>query len=177
MGDTIMYAPWPVLEEDKIYENEITGMELVMDSIRQIRNIRAEMNVPIGKRIPIIIYPKAGYEQLSYDSSKYFMTLAKGSEVIIEKSDAKRIDKSAMVVNEAFEIFIPLEGLVDIEEEKGRLKKELKELQGEIDRINSKLANDSFLAKAPSAVVDKEKEKLAIYVEKFEIVKARLEEI
>jgi valyl-tRNA synthetase len=176
-GDTIMYAQWPVFAEDKTYKNEIVGMELVMDSIRQIRNIRAEMNVPIGKKIPIVIYPKFGYEQLAQDSSKYFISLAKGSEVIVEKSDAKRIDKSAMAVNEALEIFIPLEGLVDIAEEKGRLKKELTELQGEIDRINSKLGNDSFVAKAPAAVVEKEKEKLAIYVEKFEIVKARLEEI
>ncbi len=177
VGKTIMYANWPVFEEDKLFNNEIVGMELVMDSIRQIRNIRAEMNVPIGKRIPIIIYPKTGYEKLAIDASKYFISLAKGSELIIEKSDAKRIDKSAMAVNEAFEIFIPIEGLVDIEEEKGRLNKELAELQGEIDRIKSKLDNDSFVAKAPAAVVDKEKEKLAMYEEKFKIVKTRLEEI
>lgn len=176
-GATIMYAKWPVVEEDKAYKNEITGMELVMDSIRKIRNIRAEMNVPIGKKIPIIIYPKAGYEQLTKDSTKYFLSLAKGSEVIVEKSDAKRIEKSAMAVNEAFEIYIPLEGLVDIEEEKDRLKKELTELQGEIDRINSKLGNASFVAKAPTVVVEKEKEKLVIYEEKFNTVKTRLEEI
>lgn len=177
VGDTIMYATWPVFEDENLYKNEIAGMELVMDSIRQIRNIRAEMNVPIGKRIPIIIYPKSGYEQLAHDSTKYFMSLAKGSEVIVEKSDSKRIDKSAMAVNEAFEIFIPLEGMVDIEEEKGRLKKELTELQGEIDRINSKLGNESFVAKAPAVVVEKEKEKLLMYEEKFKIVKARWEEI
>ncbi len=176
-GDTIMYAKWPVIAEGNEYEDEMTSMELVMDSIRQIRNIRAEMNVPIGKRIPIIIYPKEGFEQLAHDSSKYFISLAKGSEVIVEKSDVKRIEKSAMAVNEAFEIFIPLEGLVDIDEEKGRLKKELKELQGEIDRINNKLNNDSFMAKAPVAVVEKEKEKLVMYEEKYATVKTRLEEI
>lgn len=176
-GDTIMYAKWPVIAEEDFYKKDIISMEHVMDSIRQIRNIRAEMNVPIGKKIPIIIYPKPGFEQIANDAIKYFISLAKGSEVIVEKADVKRIEKSAMAVNEAFEIFIPLEGLVNIEEEKGRLNKDLVELQSEIDRINNKLGNIGFMAKAPIAVVDKEKEKLAMYEEKYQTVKTRLEEI
>ncbi|KAF0091547.1 MAG: valyl-tRNA synthetase [Fusobacteria bacterium] len=176
-GNTIMYAKWPVIIEDDFYKKDISSMEHVMDSIRQIRNIRAEMNVPIGKKIPIIIYPKPGFEQIANDAIKYFISLAKGSEVIVEKADVKRIEKSAMAVNEAFEIFIPLEGLVDIKEEKGRLNKDLVELQSEIDRINNKLGNIGFMAKAPIAVVDKEKEKLAMYEEKYQTVKTRLEEI
>lgn len=176
-GDTIMYAKWPVIIDGNLYKNEITSMEHVMDSIRQIRNIRAEMNVPIGKRIQIIIYPKTGFEQIAHDAVRYFISLAKGSEVIVETADVKRIEKSAMAVNEAFEIFIPLEGLIDIEEEKGRLNKDLVELQSEIDRINNKLGNIGFMAKAPVTVVEKEKEKLAMYEEKYKTVKTRLEEI
>lgn len=176
-GDTIMYAKWPVIADESFYKKDISSMEQVMDSIRQIRNIRAEMNVPIGKKNPIIIYPKPGFEQIANDAIKYFMSLAKGSEVIVKKADVKRIEKSAMAVNEAFEIYIPLEGLVDIEEEKGRLNKDLVELQSEIDRINNKLGNIGFMAKAPIVVVEKEKEKLAIYEEKYQTVKTRLEEI
>ncbi|MDD2370591.1 MAG: valine--tRNA ligase [Firmicutes bacterium] len=176
-GDTIMYAKWPEEEKEKEYIDEILGMDLVMDSIRQIRNIRAEMNVPIGKKIPIIVYPKADYEDLAFAGLKYFLTLAKGSEVIIKEFAEKRIDNSAMAVNEAFEIFIPIEGLVDIKEEKKRLEKEIKELQSEIDRIDNKLSNESFIAKAPLLVIDKEKEKLEMYKVKYATVKSRLENI
>lgn len=176
-GETIMYAKWPEADSEKAFEKEIKGMELVMDSIRKIRNIRAEMNVPIGKKIPIVIYPASGYEQLAAEAGRYFLSLAKGSEVLVEDFSGKRIEKSAMAVNEAFEIFIPLEGLVDIEEERNRLGKELADLQKEIDRIRNKLGNDSFVSKAPVAVVDKEKEKLVQYEAKFNTVKTRLEEI
>ncbi len=177
IGDTIMYAKWPEVNFVDRFNKELLGMELVMDSIRKIRNIRAEMKVPIGKKIPIVIYPKAGFEQLAIDGSKYFLSLAKGLNISIKKFSEKRIEKSAMTVNEAFEIFLPLEGLIDIKDEKMRLEKELKELKSEIDRIENKLSNESFIAKAPNAVIVKEKEKQEVYKEKFASVKARLESI
>ncbi len=176
-GETIMYAKWPKIENTYNYHEEILEMELVMDSIRQIRNIRAEMNVPIGKKIPIYIYPKSGYEKLAVGGAKYFLSLAKGSDLMIKEYAENRIDNSAMAVNEAFEIFIPIEGLVDIKEEKNRLEKELKDLQSEIDRIDKKLDNEGFIAKAPVLVINKEKEKLQMYKEKFATVNARLENI
>lgn len=176
-GDTIMLAQWPLVNPAYAFDAEREAMELVMESIRQVRNIRAEMNVPMGKKVPLHLYPKEGYEAVGQQARKYFLNLAKGSSIEVHGIKDARLEKSAMAVNEGFEVYIPIEGLVDIAEEKARLGKELKDLTGEIERIEKKLSNQGFVAKAPQAVIEGEKEKLAMYQVKFATVKSRLDEI
>ncbi len=176
-GETIMLNNWPAINEDYWFKEEAAGMELIMDSIRIIRNIRAEMNVPVSKKTSLNIYAKDEYKSLGESGIEYLKNLGKGSEVNICNFTDKRSENSAMGVNEAFEIFIPLEGLIDLEEEKGRLTKELEELVFEIKRLEGKLGNEKFVSNAPLAVVEKEKEKLAMYQEKYGKVKDRLDKI
>lgn len=176
-GETIMLNNWPAINEDHWFKEEAAGMELIMDSIRIIRNIRAEMNVPVSKKTSLNIYAKDEYKSLGESGIEYLKNLGKGSEVNICNFTDKRSENSAMGVNEAFEIFIPLEGLIDLEEEKGRLTKELEELVFEIKRLEGKLGNEKFVSNAPLAVVEKEKEKLAMYQEKYGKVKDRLDKI
>ncbi|MCI0502223.1 MAG: valine--tRNA ligase [Fusobacteria bacterium] len=176
-GETIMLNNWPAINEDYWFKEEAAGMEMIMDSIRIIRNIRAEMNVPVSKKTSLNIYAKDEYKSLGESGIEYLKNLGKGSEVNICNFTDKRSENSAMGVNEAFEIFIPLEGLIDLEEEKGRLTKELEELVFEIKRLEGKLGNEKFVSNAPLAVVEKEKEKLAMYQEKYGKVKDRLDKI
>ena len=123
------------------------------------------------------IYVKDEFKDLALKAKGYFETLGKCSEVKILDFKEKRIENSAMGVSEAFEIFIPLEGLINIEEEKNRLSKELADLDFEIKRLEGKLGNEKFISKAPKEVVVGEKEKLDMYKEKYSIVKIRLDEI
>lgn len=176
-GETIMLAQWPEADAARRYGKEREGMLLVMESIRQVRNIRAEMNVPMSRKVPLHVYPKAGFEEIAEQAERYFLNLAKGSSIEIHAPEAPRLEKSAMAVNEGFEVYLPIEGLVDIGEEKTRLAKELKDLNGEIERIVKKLDNPGFTAKAPAAVIEGEKEKLEVYREKYGKVKSRLEQI
>lgn len=177
VGETILYASWPEVKEEQKFLKEREEMERIMEGIRQIRNIRAEMNVPPTKKIPITLYPKTEFEEMVQSAIPYFQNLAKGSSVEVKNFKEVRIEKSAMAVNEAFEIYIPLEGLVNIEEERERLNKELADLKKEIQRIELKLGNENFTAKAPVEVIAKEKEKMTMYRGKFETVQARLDEI
>lgn len=176
-GSTIMLTPWPTPKPGREFVGDIEAMGEVMDGIRQIRNIRAEMNVPIAKKIPLVLYPKDGFMTYAQEAKGYFMTLAKGSSLEILPHDAPRLEKAAMAINDSLEIYVPLEGLVDLAEERLRLEKELAELVKEIGRIESKLSNEGFLAKAPAVVVDGEREKLLGYQEKHETVRARLADL
>ena len=176
-GETIMLNSWPLKKEEYSFKKEAEAMKEVMEGIRIIRNIRGEIGVPIDKKVPAYIYVKDEFKDLALKAKGYFETLGKCSEVKNLDFKEKRIKNSAMGVSEAFEIFISLEGLINIEEEKNRLTKELADLDFEIKRLEGKLGNEKFTSKAPKEVVAGEKEKLDMYKEKYSIVKIRLDEI
>ncbi len=172
---SIMVSAWPV--PGKTYAVEEKAMANVMELIRGIRNIRAEMNVPAGKRAALKILA-SGEARADYEMcAKYIERLgfASGIEFIADKSGVP--DNAVSVIGVGAEAFMPLGELIDIEKEIARLSAEEARLQNEIKRAEGKLNNPGFTDKAPAAVVQEEREKLNNYRDMLAAVTHRKSEL
>ena len=174
---SIVIAQWPHYKEEDNMASEEEMMELAMDGIRNIRNARAEMDVPPSKKAKVIIVPAEGKKSAVEATKEYFVTLASASMVEIAETEENIPEDAVSVVINGAKIFIPLDELVDFEKEKERLTKEKAKLEGEIKRVNGKLSNQGFLAKAPESLVNEEKVKKEKFEEMMKSVLERLENI
>jgi valyl-tRNA synthetase len=176
-GETTCLAAWPT--EDAKFEavEAVKEMELLMEAIRAVRNVRAEVNVPMSKKIALLVRP-ATAEALSVFERNliYIERFAAASKLEVSRA-LEAPDKAMTSVITDAELYFPLAGLIDIEQEIARLEKEVATLNNEVSRIESKLGNEGFVAKAPARVIDEEKEKLKMYSEKREKVIARIAEL
>ncbi|WP_314048747.1 valine--tRNA ligase [Peptostreptococcus stomatis] len=168
----IITAEYPHYKEadDMLAEEE--KMNLIMDGIRNVRNVRAEMNVPPSKKAKIIIVPTDDKRPAMEDGKEYFKSLASASEVEIQDNKDGIPEDAVSVVIDGVELFIPLDELVDFEKEKERLSKERDKALAEIKRVEGKLNNPGFVNKAPAKLVEEEKAKK----EKFEEILHTIEE-
>ncbi len=157
-GDTIMTAAYP--EKGLSFPSESADMEKIIDAIKAIRARRAEMNVPPKNKAELFIITEEK-NAFSEKSHVFFSRLASASRVTL--TDKAPDTECVSVVTDAATVYIPLAEMVDLEKEKARLNTELTKTEGEIKRLLSKLSNEGFVAKAPAAVVEGEKEKLAKY--------------
>ena len=157
----LILAQWPEAKPEYDFAREERQMEGLMEIIRAIRNLRAEMNVQPGKRTHITLIPENGWEDTLALAEPYLQRLAGASDVQLGGKDALAGEKVVSAVCAAGEIRIPLGELVDFEKEIARLEKEKKNLEGEIARANGKLNNPGFLSKAPAALVEQERAKLS----------------
>ena len=174
---SIVIAEWPHYKEEDNMASEEEMMELAMDGIRNIRNARAEMDVPPSKKAKVIIVPAEGKKSAVEATKEYFVTLASASTVEIVETEENIPEDAVSVVINGAKIFIPLDELVDFEKEKERLTKEKAKLESEIKRVNGKLSNQGFLAKAPESLVNEEKAKKEKFEEMMKSVLERLENI
>ena len=174
---SIVIAEWPHYKEEDNMASEEEMMELAMDGIRNIRNARAEMDVPPSKKAKVIIVPTEDKKSAVESTKEYFVTLASASTVEIAENENDIPEDAVGVVINGAKIFIPLDELVDFEKEKERLTKEKAKLEGEIKRVNGKLSNQGFLAKAPESLVNEEKAKKEKFEEMMKSVLERLENI
>ena len=174
---SIVIAQWPHYKEEDNMASEEEMMELAMDGIRNIRNARAEMDVPPSKKAKVIIVPTEDKKLAVEATKEYFITLASASMVEIAETEENIPEDAVSVVINGARIFIPLDELVDFEKEKERLTKEKAKLEGEIKRVNGKLSNQGFLAKAPESLVNEEKAKKEKFEEMMKSVLERLENI
>ena len=166
-GETIMLATWPTPLTMGVDVDAVAEMELMMDSIKAIRNMRAEMNVPLGKKSEVIVIPADDKVRAIVEHSEnYFMTLGSAEKLTILPSDAAKPENATVAVVNGLEIYLLLKDLIDADKERARIDKERAQLDKEIARLAGKLSNEGFLAKAPKDVVEKEQEKLAGYEEK-----------
>jgi valyl-tRNA synthetase len=176
-GETITLAPWP--KESSAYEapGAVREMELLMDAIRAVRNIRAEVNVPMSKKIELLVKP-ATEEALDIlrRNEEHIRRFCNTSKLVIDAAMSAP-DKAMTAVVTGAELYLPLAGLIDIAQELARLDKELQTLYAEVERIEKKLNNEGFVAKAPAKVIEEEKAKLADYADKRDKVIARLAEL
>lgn len=176
-GESIMIANWPDVDEKLISEEVENKMSLIMEVIKSIRNIRNEMKVNPGKRINgILAVPedKISIIEQGYD---YIKNLARVKELSLKTGQIDKPEKSSTAVVSGIEVILPLEGLVDIDKELERLKKELEDMEFEIKRAEGKLSNEGFINKAPEQLVASERQKLAEYKDKKEKLQQRLEEL
>jgi valyl-tRNA synthetase len=176
-GETITLAPWPVPETRFEAPEAVRQMELLMDIIRSVRNIRAEVGVPMSKKIELLVKPSGSEtEAILRNNEDYIQRFCNTSALEISESLATP-DKAMTAVVTGAELYLPLAGLIDISQEIARLEKELQTLHGEVERIEKKLANEGFVAKAPAKVIEEERAKLADYAVKRDKVTARIEEL
>ncbi|MDR1619153.1 MAG: valine--tRNA ligase [Clostridiales bacterium] len=158
--ETIMLAGWPERDDAYAFDAETDQMEQLMELIRAIRNMRAEMNVPPAKRIALLLMPQPGYEKIFSESAIYLNRLAGVEKVHICTDKAVIPQNAVSIVSPAAEAFAPLDQLMDIEKERERVEKEIVRVQSEIARAKGKLKNTGFMQKAPAGVVQDEKNKL-----------------
>ncbi|MGL5756830.1 MAG: valine--tRNA ligase [Paraclostridium sp.] len=174
---SIVVAQFPHYNESDNMAKEEEMMNLTMDGIRNIRNVRAEMNVPPSKKAKVIIVPAAEKKEAMEEGLDYFVTLASASNVEIVEDETNIPEDAVSVVIDGVKIFIPLDELVDFTKELERLNKEKAKLEGEIKRVNGKLSNQGFLAKAPESLVNEEKAKKEKFEEMIKSVVERIENI
>lgn len=176
-GQTITLAAYPEREDRFVNDQAAREMELLMDMIRSVRNIRAEMNVPPSRPVTVIVKPaNDDTEALIRRGEAYIRRFCNPESLTIDQTAATP-DKSVTAVATGAEMFLPLAGLIDIDAEIARLEKEWKHLDAEVERVEKKLSNQGFMAKAPADVVEAERAKGLDYADKREKVKARLEEL
>lgn len=168
----IITADYPHYDEADNMQVEEEKMNLIMEAIRKVRNVRTEMNVPPSKKAKILIVATDEKIDAMEDGKDYFKSLASASEVEIQKDKSGIPEDAVSVVIDGVELFIPLDELVDFEKEKERLEKEKKKAISEIKRVEGKLNNPGFMNKAPEKLVEEEKAKK----EKFEEILKTIEE-
>ncbi len=174
---TIMLSAWPEAMDGLDFPAEAAQMEGVMDAIRAIRNLRAEMNVAMGRRARLILRPAEGWRETLAHASIYFTRLAFASSVELIEAGSENPAKSASAVCAACEMFIPLGDLVDVDKELKRLGKDRENIVKEIARAEGKLKNEGFLAKAPAQLIEAEKAKLETNRTMLVSLDARIEEL
>ena len=176
--ESIMVSEWPVFEEEFDFKAEENEVEMIKNAVRNIRNLRADMNVPPSKKASVyVVSEKEEVRRVFEDSKVFFATLGYASEVHVQ-ADKEGIAEDAVstVIPDAV-IYMPFAELVDVEKEIARLEKEAGRLEGEIKRAKGMLSNERFVSKAPAAKVEAEKEKLEKYTAMAAQVAERLSQL
>ena len=171
--ESIMISDWPVYKEEWNYVENETEIDLMKEAVRNIRNIRAEMNVVPSKKVQVfVVSDKEDIRNIFENSKVFFKTLSHASEVTVQADKTGIGEDAVSVVTTNATIYMPLSDLVDIQKEKERLQKEKEKMQKEVERVEKKLANQGFVAKAPQNVIEEEKAK----GEKYRATLAQIEE-
>ena len=177
-GESLIVAPWPTVDEALDFAEDAATMNIMMEAVKAIRNMRAEANVPMGKKAPVTLVPSdEAMAEVLHTYETYFKTLAFVDEVHILKTTDAKPENAVVTVVPRIEVYLLLKDLIDVEKETARVAKEQEKTRGEIERLEKKLSNKGFTDKAPEAVVAKEKEKLAAYREKAEALNKRMEDL
>ena len=173
--ESIMISSWPVYDEANNFAAEEKAIETIKEAVRNIRNLRADMNVaPSRKALVYVVSASDEVKNIFNNSLGFFGTLAYASDVKVQSDKAGIPEDAVSTVIPDAVIYIPFAELVDIDKEIERLKKEEGRLQGEIKRCNGMLNNEKFTSKAPQAKIDEEKAKLVKYTQMLEQVTERL---
>lgn len=175
---SVIVAEWPKYKENEVDEIAEEKMELIMNAIKNIRNVRAEMNViPSRKAKLIVLATNDKTANTILENENYFMTLASVSEIeLVQNKESIPADAVSTVIQGA-ELFLPLDDLIDFEKEIERLEKEKTKLEGEIKRVVGKLSNQGFVSKAPAHLIEEEKQKQEKYEQMLSSVLERLESL
>ena len=174
VGESLVVASYPTVHPEQMDEQAAEEMEFLMDFIRSVRTVRNEMNTPLSKPINIIAkVSDAAHYAILKENESYIARFSNPEEFVYGEDVEAPSDAVTSVITGA-EIYLPLAGLINIEDEIARLEKEAEKLQQEVDRVEKKLSNEKFVAKAPAAVVEAERAKGADYQAQREAVLERI---
>lgn len=176
-GESIVTASWPTVNETLSNKDASDQMKRLVAIIRSVRNIRAEVDTPLSKEIPIFIEANTEEIKQQLEANRHYLDRFCNPSTLTIDTSMEAPEKSMTAVVTGAEIYLPLEGLIDIDKEIARLEAELEKLNKEVERVDKKLSNQGFVSKAPAHVVEAEKEKQKDYMEKREKVKERIAEL
>ncbi|USK49082.1 valine--tRNA ligase [Bacillus sp. CMF12] len=176
-GESITVAQWPAVNDEYTDNQTANEMKLLVEIIRSVRNSRAEVNTPMSKKIKMMV--KAKDEEIlgTLENNRAYIERFCNPEELVLALNVETPDKAMTAVVTGAEIILPLEGLINIEEEVARLQKEWDKLNKEVERVQKKLSNEGFIKKAPEKVIEEEKAKEQDYSEKRAAVEARIKEL
>ncbi|MDK6688033.1 MULTISPECIES: valine--tRNA ligase [Aerococcus] len=176
-GNSIVTAKYPEVEESQIHQEAARHMEALISFIRSIRTARNENNVAPSK--PIAIHVKANSQEILTmleENKEYINRFANPSELKMAL-DTEIPDQAMTLFFSDGEIYLPLAGFIDIDEEIERLEAELAKWASEVERVDKKLANQGFVNNAPANLVEKERQKGQDYQQKYQATKERLADL
>ncbi|MFA3783456.1 valine--tRNA ligase [Melioribacteraceae bacterium 4301-Me] len=171
-GESISVAQFPLNYDAHIDETAEEEMQFVQDVVTAIRNIRGEMNIPPSKSIKVFLKT----DKLNEDQSKYIKSLVK-IDGLETNSQMKKPKTSASAVIKNCEVYIPLEGIIDINIERARIEKEIKRLSSSLESVQKKLSNQNFVSKAPQEIIEREKIKMNNWQTSIDKLKAILNDL
>lgn len=173
-AESIMISKWPVADESLVDPEAERGMNAIMDSIKAIRNMRAEVNANPGKKIPAIMLVSEDLREVVSHNDSYIKLLGGIDNLELRPLNGEKPENAMAAVVTGIEVYLPLAGLIDVEKETQRLSKELAAMEKDLQRAGGKLNNAGFLAKAPEDVIAKERAKYEELSGKIEAVKKRM---
>ncbi|WP_336046356.1 valine--tRNA ligase [Solibacillus ferritrahens] len=176
-GESITVAAWPTVNPAFNFTAEAGDMQLLMDIIRSVRNIRAEVNTPMSKKVAMTISAKDDSIAAVLEANKGYIEKFCNPDGLTIGTELEAPAQAMSAVVSGAEIFMPLAGLINIDEEIARLEKELEKWAKEVKLVSGKLSNERFVSKAPEALVATEREKLADYEAKYATVEKRIAEL
>lgn len=173
---SVIVAPWPVADEGLVDTVAEEKMTLIMEIIRNIRNVKVQMNVAPSRKAKILVVAADGaIAGIIEDNKQYIMTLAGVSELIFLEDNDTIPDDAVSIRVQGAELFVPLEELIDIAKEIERLDKERQKLESEIQRLVVRLENTGFVNKAPATLIEEEKQKQGKFQQLLDSLLERLE--
>jgi valyl-tRNA synthetase len=160
-GDTVMLQPYPIADQKKIDEDAEAGVRWIQLIIEGVRNIRGEMNIAPGKKIPVLLKNGSETDKVRLQQNKQLLSaLAKLESIIWLNSDDTAPAAATQLAGE-MEILVPMADLIDKDAELARLNKEIEKINKQLVSLKGKLSNANFVDRAPAAVVEKEQQRLA----------------
>ena len=163
----LMMSSWPKVKEEFTFNEEERFIESIKEIIVEIRNIRVKMNVHPSRKVEIVFVTSKFADEIEA-SKEFIQKLGLGSSVKVQIDKTGIAENAVSIIKEGLELYMPLEGLVDLEEEAKRKEEERKKIEFEIARAEKMLSNPGFVNKAPQAKIDEEKAKLEKYKEMLE---------
>ena len=176
--ESIMISSWPVFREDFKFSKEEETIENIKDAVRAVRAVRNDRQVAPSRKAKIyVVSDKKEVLDMFSDNKVFFETLASASDTVLCTDKSEVPDGALSVILPFAALYLPLADLMDVSAEIARLEKEEKRLQGELKRSAGMLSNEKFLAKAPAAKIEAEREKQRAYEEQMKGVREELENL
>jgi valyl-tRNA synthetase len=176
-GESITTASWPQADPALTDSEAAEEMKLLVEVIRSVRNIRSEVNTPLSKKVDMFMKAKDEKTLGTLEQNRGYIVRFCNPDQLQIGLEVEAPEKAMTAVATGLEIIMPLEGLINIDEEIARLQKEKEKLDKEVERVQKKLANEGFVKKAPEKVIEEERAKEKDYAEKRNAVEARINEL
>ncbi len=175
--ETIMYAAWPRPRKELIDREAEEEMEILQGVIRNIRNLRQEMDIPPGRKIKVDFFLEHSSQEILKKGAEYLQRLAGVEDYSFNSPGAEKPEHAVSAVIRGVEICLPLAGIMNLEEELNRLAQKKKKLEQELERVEKQLTNKGFLENAPEHLIRREREKQEEYREDYDLICQRYQQI